>query len=342
MSAMEARRRGIRYHYDLLLALKEGFDDLSHGVVRANRYEMFRAVVEDTIDELGDVLPQFQERYFFVRTSEGDFYDVEALRAYLGMALAVLQRGLSQEFSDFDMAMMKLAIEEARKCVPEDTRVHPRVGVVVTKGQTLLASAYRGQTSPGEHAEYTVLERMLSDVAVAGATIYTTLEPCTTRNPPKIPCADRLIDRKVARVIIGMLDPDRRIRGNGFTGLRAANIGVGVFPDNLKAEIEELNREFIRSVAAPPVHYARQGQATPYSGSSYVLVLFPEAREVFIDDHSQGNNLAASGRPRALVVGAGVHTFRLGGAPDVEPATQILDVPDRPILNPFSVVFQKV
>lgn len=268
MSSMEARRRGIPYHYDVLRVLKAGFDELSHGVVRANRYEMFRAVVEDAIDELGDRLPQFQERYFFVRTPEGDFYDVEALRGYLRMALAVLQRGLSQEFSAFDIAMMKLAIEEARKCVSEDTRVHPRVGVVVTKGQTLLASAYRGQKSPGEHAEYTILEQMLSDVAVAGATIYTTLEPCTTRNPPKIPCADRLIERKVARVNIGMLDPDRRIRGNGFMGLRAANIGVGVFPDHLMAEIEELNREFIRSVAAPPMHYAHQGKATPYSGAT--------------------------------------------------------------------------
>ena len=38
---------------------------------------------------------------------------------------------------------------------------------------------------------------------------------------------------------------------------------------------------------------------------SYVIVQFSEPREVFIDDQSQGDNLAASGRPRALFVGAG-------------------------------------
>jgi len=75
---------------------------------------------------------------------------------------------------------------------------------------------------------------------------------------------------------------------------------------------------------------------------SYVIVQFSEPREVFIDDRSQGDNLAASGRPRALFVGAGVHTFRLGGQANVVPPTQTHDVPDRPILNPFRVVFAKI
>ena len=74
---------------------------------------------------------------------------------------------------------------------------------------------------------------------------------------------------------------------------------------------------------------------------SYVIVRFVEPREVYIDDQGQGSNIAASGRPRALFVGAGVHTFRLGGPPDVDPPTQRLDVPERPILNPFPVDFRK-
>ena len=73
---------------------------------------------------------------------------------------------------------------------------------------------------------------------------------------------------------------------------------------------------------------------------SYVIVLFPDHREVIIDDENQGSNIAASGRPRALFVNAGVHTFRLGG-PDVDPRTQQLDVPERPILDPFRVAFKK-
>ena len=73
---------------------------------------------------------------------------------------------------------------------------------------------------------------------------------------------------------------------------------------------------------------------------SYVIVRFPEPREVYIDDEAQGSNTAASGKPRALFVNAGKHTFRLGGS-GVDPTEQTMSVPERPILNPFVVEFKK-
>jgi len=147
---------------------------------------------------------------------------------------------------DADRKFARLAIDEARKSVPEpDGRSHPKVGAVVVKNGKLLSTAYRGER-PENHAEYIALEKKLADEAVAGATVYTTLEPCTTRNHPKIPCADRLIERKVARVVIGMLDPDDRISGKGQRKLRRAGIETALFPHDLAMEVEELNREFTR------------------------------------------------------------------------------------------------
>ena len=73
---------------------------------------------------------------------------------------------------------------------------------------------------------------------------------------------------------------------------------------------------------------------------SYVIVKFPEPRHVFIDDQPQGSNVSASGKPRILFVNAGIHTFRLSG-PNVEPAEQKCDVPECPILDPFTVEFKK-
>jgi len=144
-----------------------------------------------------------------------------------------------------DRRFARLAIEEARKSVPEDDRVHPKVGVVVVKDGRVLATAHRGEV-PQCHGEYIALEKKLADVSLAGSTVYTTLEPCTSRNHPKVPCATRLTERKVARVVIGMLDPDDRISGRGQRALRKAGIATELFAHDLMAEIEDLNRDFIR------------------------------------------------------------------------------------------------
>ena len=141
---------------------------------------------------------------------------------------------------------MKLAIREARRSRAEDDGPHPYVGVVVVRGNEVLASSCRGDLVPGDHAEYTALEKKLGSDKLVGCTVYTTLEPCTTRSHHKIPCADRLIQRRVDRVVIGTLDPDQRITGQGVLRLRRAGIAVDLFPPELMSEVEELNRNFIR------------------------------------------------------------------------------------------------
>lgn len=142
--------------------------------------------------------------------------------------------------------VMKLAIIEARKCRSTDKQ-DPLVGaVVVDKQEEIMGTAYRGELKEGEHAEYTLLERKLHTQTLAGATVYTTLEPCTKRGEGKLPCAERLIDRKVARVVIGMLDPNREISGDGVRKLQAAGIKIEYFDDDLWAEVEEINRDFRR------------------------------------------------------------------------------------------------
>lgn len=157
--------------------------------------------------------------------------------------------------ADKDMHFMELAIEEARKSIGEDERAHPKVGAVVVKNGVVLATAFRGELGEGEHAEYTALEKKLPDATLAGATVYATLEPCTSRNHPKTPCAQRLIDRKVKRVVIGMLDPNPRICGKGERLLRDHGIEVERFPHELVMKLEEMNREFVKA----------QGQAALYA-----------------------------------------------------------------------------
>jgi pyrimidine deaminase RibD-like protein/NTP pyrophosphatase (non-canonical NTP hydrolase) len=139
------------------------------------------------------------------------------------------------------------SISEARKSKSEDGRIHPCVGVVIVQDGKSVAAAHRGELGSGDHAEYTVLEKKLKDSAIAGCTVFTTLEPCTSRTAPKISCAQRLIDRRVQKVYIGMLDPNPIITGRGLLALRSAGIETDLYPTEYIRQIEELNRDFIKS-----------------------------------------------------------------------------------------------
>jgi pyrimidine deaminase RibD-like protein len=137
------------------------------------------------------------------------------------------------------------AVELAKQSKHEDGRVHPYVGAVIVTKTGKVVSARRGKPSAGAHAGFSALEE-LDPGEAAGATVFATLEPCTTRSHRTIPCANRLAEQKVETVFIAMLDPNPAICGRGVRRLRKHGVNVQLFPQDLMNEVEAMNADFIR------------------------------------------------------------------------------------------------
>jgi diaminohydroxyphosphoribosylaminopyrimidine deaminase/5-amino-6-(5-phosphoribosylamino)uracil reductase len=139
---------------------------------------------------------------------------------------------------------MKLSIELEKKSLSEPGTTKPKVGVVIVRDGVVLGHSFRGETGEGRHAEFGLVEK-LGKENLEGATIFTTLEPCSRRNFPKMPCAQQLIDAKVAVVYIGMYDSNPLIYREGWSMLRDAGITIRDYRADLRQEIMADNKLFI-------------------------------------------------------------------------------------------------
>ncbi len=184
----------------------------------------------------------------------------------------------SKKLSERDL--MFRAVAQSRSCKSEPGKVSPMVGAVVAHHSRVVGEAFRGELATGEHAEYTLLERKLSEEMLAGSVLFTTLEPCTSRNHPKEPCVERIIARRISKVFIGVLDPNDNIRGRGELRLREAGIQIARFDPDLMAAVEELNREFTRQHRTAPAPDLTSDKATPALGPQRPTIREKSAAEI--------------------------------------------------------------
>jgi len=114
---------------------------------------------------------------------------------------------------------------------------NPRVGCVLVKNDGIIGEGFHYRA--GEpHAEINAL-RDAGDAT--GSTAYVTLEPCCHhgRTPP---CADALIEARVARVVYAVSDPNPRVDGGGAA--RLINAGIEASGGVMAKAAEQLNRGF--------------------------------------------------------------------------------------------------
>ncbi len=132
-----------------------------------------------------------------------------------------------------DEKFMRAALAEARK-VPGHTSPNPAVGAILVKNGRILARGWH-RAAGKPHAEVEAL-RAMGSRAPRGATLYVTLEPCSThgRTPP---CTETIIRAGISRVVYGATDPNPRHVGKAKKILLAAGIAVttGVLREDCSA-----------------------------------------------------------------------------------------------------------
>lgn len=136
---------------------------------------------------------------------------------------------------------MKRAIELAKQGVGW-TAPNPLVGAVVVKNGRVIGEGYHRKY--GElHAERNALAACTEDPA--GATLYVTLEPCCHygKTPP---CTEIIIEKKIAKVVIGSRDPNPKVAGKGDRILREH--GIEVVEDYMREACDALNPVFFHYI----------------------------------------------------------------------------------------------
>jgi diaminohydroxyphosphoribosylaminopyrimidine deaminase/5-amino-6-(5-phosphoribosylamino)uracil reductase len=140
-----------------------------------------------------------------------------------------------------DSYYMRMAISLASRGTG-NVSPNPKVGAVIVKEDEVVGFGWHRQLG-GNHAEVEALA--MAQENAKGATVYVNLEPCSHygKTPP---CAPRLVEAGVSRVVISMVDPNEKVNGKGISILEQAGIQVDI---GIEREASVwLNRGFIKRV----------------------------------------------------------------------------------------------
>ncbi|MGR3807913.1 bifunctional diaminohydroxyphosphoribosylaminopyrimidine deaminase/5-amino-6-(5-phosphoribosylamino)uracil reductase RibD [Pasteurella testudinis] len=146
---------------------------------------------------------------------------------------------MTAKFSSEDQQFMQRALQLATRgrwtAAP-----NPMVGCVIVKDGKVIGEGYHQKAGEG-HAEVNAFAACAE--SAVGSTLYVTLEPCSHfgKTPP---CALKIIEHRVKKVVIAMRDPNPLVAGQGIELLQQA--GIEVVVGLLEAQAEALNKGFLK------------------------------------------------------------------------------------------------
>lgn len=130
-----------------------------------------------------------------------------------------------------DHFWMGKAIELSRQCPPSESAYS--VGAVIVDEQGIeISRGYSRETDPHVHAEEAALAKLASGTRLIGATLYSTLEPCSQRRSRPLTCSQLILRSGLRRVVIAWREPALFVADCvGVESLTAAGVSVVELPD---------------------------------------------------------------------------------------------------------------
>ena len=121
-----------------------------------------------------------------------------------------------------------------------DVSPNPMVGCVIVHEGVIIGEGYHRKYGEA-HAEVNAIRSVKNPEMLTESTLYVSLEPCAHfgKTPP---CCDLIIENRIPRVVIGMIDPFAKVAGKGIDRMKQAGIEVTV--GLLEQECRNLNRRF--------------------------------------------------------------------------------------------------
>ncbi len=116
---------------------------------------------------------------------------------------------------------------------------NPMVGCVIVCEDKIIAEGYH-EMYGSSHAEPNAI-RQVGDELLKKSTLYVNLEPCSHHGKTP-PCADLIISKGIKKVVVGNLDSNPLVSGNGIRKLKEA--GIEVEHGILNNECKALNKRF--------------------------------------------------------------------------------------------------
>lgn len=148
-----------------------------------------------------------------------------------------------------DTSWLRRTAELSRLCPPSDTAFSVGAVVVAADG-TVLGEGYSRRDDPRDHAEEAALRGVdPHDPRLAGATLYSSLEPCSSRSSRPRSCSALVLSTPVPRVVFAWREPAVFVDCDGAERLRAAGRTVVERPD-LADAAREANAHLLRGPGA--------------------------------------------------------------------------------------------